>query len=572
MRERLSRLMSALHAPRRMPFLASLGEYVRALSPGDKVLAGFFGAGVITTSLMGAYALEQHVLVEVPAQGGSLVEGVLGSPRFVNPLLALSDADRDLSMLTHAGLMGVGEDGELVPVLAQSYEISEDGRTYTFILRDNITFHNGLPVTSEDVVFTVEKAQDPGLKSPELANWSNIRAEAIDARTVRFTLPNAYAPFLEDATLGIIPARLYKGLSNEEFPFSPLMQEPVGAGPFKVSRVHRSRNGMVEQYELSAFRNFALERPYLDSIRFEFFAQEADLIRAFERGRIESAHGIPDNHALRVPYARVFGIFFNANQNPLFARGEVRKALSLALNRTAITEEVLKGYATPIEGPVPPGSGIALSPLEKPFSERLEEARTALLAADWEYDAAANRWSHEDAGTLSLVLKTSNVPELKAVAQAAKEHWEAFGVPTALELYEPGDLTSTVIRPRKYEALLFGMVVGRGHDLFAFWESSQRNDPGLNVSMYANKTVDDLLESIRETADPASARADLLKLNDIIAREYPAAFLYAPDFVYTVPKEMRGVSVSQIASPSDRFANVWKWYRKSERVWPIFAN
>lgn len=571
MHERLSRLSHSLRTPRKIPIFGNFVAYLRTLSPGDTLIAGVLGALVLVSMLAGAYALERTFLVEVPAHGGSLTEGVLGSPRFVNPLLALSDADRDLAALTHAGLMGVTGDGSLEPVLAESYEVSEDGRTYTFLLREDITFHDGSPITSEDVVFTVQKAQDPGLKSPELSNWANILSEAIDMRTVRFTLPNAYAPFLEDATLGIIPAKHYKNLTNEEFPFSNLMQEPIGSGPFEVRGVERSRNGMIERYELRAFNDYALGEPYLDGLNFEFFSQETDLMRALSRGRIESAYGVTTEEALQVPYARVFGVFFNANQNPLYARSEVREALSLAADREELIADVLQGYATPVEGPVPPGSGIEPVATISQKEERLARAREVLSDEGWEYNAEANRYTHEDAGTLAVTLKTSNVPELKAVAQEVKEQWERFGVPVTLELYEPGDLTSTVIRPRRYEALLFGMVVGRDHDLFAFWESSQRNDPGLNVSMYANRTADELLESIRENPDREQAIADLATLNELIASEYPAAFLYAPDFLYALPKNVRGVHIPQIASPRDRFANVTEWFRHSQRVWPVFA-
>lgn len=571
MRERLSRFAHTVSSRRRLPLFGALADYLRTLSPGDKLIAGILGTLVVVSSLAGAYALESKLLVTIPSHGGSLTEGVLGSPRFINPLLALSDADKDLTALTHAGLMGVGENGLLIPVLAQSYEVSEDGKTYTFVLRDGIRFHDGSPVTAEDVVFTVEKAQDPGLKSPELSNWANILVEAVDAKTVRFTLPKAYAPFLEDATLGIIPAKLWKNVSNEEFPFSPSMQEPVGAGPFKVSAVRRGDDGMIERYALTAFNGYALGRPYLDGMRFEFFSQESDLVRAYERGRVESAHGIAEAHALKIPYARVFGVFFNANQNPLFARNEVREALSEVTDRTALVENVLGGFATPVQGPVPPGSGIDVSVAPHTEEEHLTRARDLLENKGWKYDAENNRWNHKDAGQLAITLKTSNVPELKAVAQAVKEDWEAFGVPVSLEFYEPGDLTTSVIRPRKYEALLFGVVVGRDHDLYAFWESSQRNDPGLNVAMYANRSVDELLEEVREESDPGVVLESLAKLNEIISADVPAVFLYAPDFLYALPKNMQGVSIAQIASPSDRFANVAKWHRETERVWPLFV-
>jgi len=571
MRERLSRFAHTLCKRRQISLVTRFETYLSTLSSGDTFIAYVLGVFVVASSFLGAYALERTMLVEVPAHGGSLTEGVLGSPRFVNPLLALSDADRDLTALTYAGLIGTGPDGALVPVLAQSYDVSDDATVYTFVIRENARFHDGSAVTADDVVFTVKKAQDPSLKSPQLANWANIRAEAVDSRTVRFTLPKAYAPFLEDATLGILPARLWRDLSNEEFPFSPLMQKPVGAGPFKVSSVKRTGNGIIEKYTLKAFNEYALGKPYLDAINFEFFSQEADLARAYERGRVESAYGLAEPGALQAPYARVFGVFWNASQNPMFARLEVRKALSLALDRTSIVQEVLGGYGTPIEGPVPPGSGIDVSVTSLGTDERRELARATLEKNGWAYDEEAGRWKQKKDGlTLEFTLKTSNVPELKAAAGAAKKQWEAFGVPVSLEFYEPGDLTTSVIRPRKYEALLFGMVVGRDHDLFAFWESSQRNSPGLNVALYANRIVDGLLEDIREETDNKTALNELAELNTTIAADYPAAFIYAPDFLYVFPEKLHGVVIDQIASPADRFASVASWYRESERVWPIF--
>jgi peptide/nickel transport system substrate-binding protein len=168
-------------------------------------------------------------------------------------------------------------------------------------------------------------------------------------------------------------------------------------------------------------------------------------------------------------------------------------------------------------------------------------------------------------------MKTSNVPELKAVAEAARDDWQALGIPVSVELYEPGDLNQNVIRPRKYGALLFGMVIGRDQDLFAFWHSSERNDPGLNISLYANHTVDGLLEKQRAESDLEKRDSYLKQINTLIATDYPAAFTHTPDFVYSVPKDLKGVLLTQIAAPSDRFAGVTKWYRRTESVWPFFS-
>ena len=567
----LSRLLSSVKRFFTPP-VAGLSARILRMPAGDRAIASALGFLVLLTGLAGLYALERSMLVEEPASGGSLTEGVLGSPRFVNPLLALSDADRDLARLTYAGLMGIGEHGELIPVLAESYVISEDGKTYTFTLRENAKFSDGKAVTAEDIAFTVSKAQDPALKSPELANWANVRAEVVDSRTVSFTLPKPYAPFLEDATLGILPASLWRDVADEQFPFSPRMEKPVGAGPFKVSNVVRGGNGTIEKYVLTANSHYALGRPYLDQITFVFFAQEEALENALRNGRVESAYGIPTKGALSAPYSRVFGVFFNGNENPLFNRLEVRKALSVAVDRDALIENILGGYATPAEGPVPPGS---LPPKESSLltpEARLEAASEVLTDGGWEYDEEARLWKHAKPELeLTVTIKTSNVPELKAVASAVKDDWERLGVPVSIELYEPGDLTQSVIRPRKYDALLFGMVVGRDQDLFAFWNSSERNDPGLNIAMYTNPSVDSLLVKIREETDESARSEDLAKLNALIAADYPAAFTHAPDFLYAVPEELRGVVLSRVAAPSDRLATVAHWYRRTEFVWPVFS-
>lgn len=572
LRERYELWRERLTRPRSVTALERLRERVRAFSPGDRALFYLLAILAGIASLSGLYALEQSLLEEVPAYGGSLVEGEIGSPQFINPLLAISDADRDLSALVYAGLMGLSGTGSLVPVLAESYEISPDGKTYAFTLRKNAAFVDGTPVTAQDVVFTVRKAQDTALKSPEYANWSGVSALAVDRRTVRFTLTRPYAPFLGLTTLGILPSRLWQNISNEEFPFSNLQTNPVGAGPFKVVDVSRDASGLVRSVSLSANEEYALGRPYLDSIRFDFYSRAEDLAAAVRSGAVESAYGVSAKGVLTAPYARVFGVFWNPNEKQVYARAEVRKALSLALDRNAIVGGVLGGYATAIMGPVPPGTPVKQAAVPAPEDPTAAGA-AALQAGGWAYDGAERAWKNAKAKqTLDrITLRTSNVPELKNVASAVKTGWEKLGIGVDIELYEPGDLSQNVIRPRKYEALLYGMVVGRDQDLYAFWHSQERNDPGLNIALYANKTIDGLLEHARSSSDQAERTADLQKIEDIIAAEYPAAFIYAPDFTYAVPSDLRGVVLPQIITPADRFAAAASWYRRTDKVWPFFA-
>ncbi len=570
----MKRLRFLISAPLRIvasPFV-KISSYIRTLPPGDRLIAGILGVVVICTSTVALFGFARSFMVEVPARGGTLVEGSVGAPRFVNPLLALSDADRDMTALTYAGLMGIGADGTLVPVLAKSYEVSPDGKIYTFILRDTAKFSDGTRVTAEDVVFTVEKAQDPSLKSPEYSNWASIRAEVVDEHTVRFTLPKPYAPFLADTTLGILPAHLWRNIENDEFPFSPLMQHPVGAGPFKVSKVIENKDGIITGYDLKAHSGYALGRPYLDAVHMRFFETPTLLQGAYKSGGVESAYGIDAPGALRAPYSRVFGVFFNKKENPALGNLAMRKALSISIDREHITTDVLGGYATPLIGPVSGGNGITAPVLPAPAT-RIADAKKVLTDNGWKFDETAGTWKNAKA-KLSLdtiTIRTSNVTELQVIANAVQADWQSLGVPTTVELYEPGDLTNEIIRPRSYEALFFGMVVGREQDLYAFWDSSEQANPGLNIASYANTAVDTLLEKARTESDPVKARSYTQSASDKIAADYPAAFTHAPDFLYAVPKTLYGVSLSQIAAPADRFATVATWYKERAYVWPFLV-
>jgi peptide/nickel transport system substrate-binding protein len=548
-------------------FIRSL---LSALRPGDAAIAGALSGIVLIACFVGLGTFVRSFQVTIPAHGGTLTEGVVGSPRYLNPLLALSDSDRDLVALTYAGLMGHASNGTIVPVLAESYTTSSDGTIYTFILRKDAQFSDGTPITADDVVYTIQKAQDPALKSPVLASWSNIRAEAIDTRTIRFTLPKAYAPFLEDTTLGILPQHIWQHVTDEEFPFAPQDTMPVGAGPFIAKSVTRDTQGTITGYSFDANGKYALGTPYLSHVHILVYGNQTDLQAAYKNGTIKSTYGVATASAIKAPYARVFGVFFNADTNPVVKDLGVRKALSLAIDRTALTSTTFGGFATPLNGPLPAGSGIPVVPLPTDAT-RLDDARNALTAAGYKYDLAANTWSKKGGTVLSMTLTTSNVPELKVVAAEVQKDWQALGVPTQLELHDPSTLTQTVIRPRAYGALLFGEVIGSSPDLFSFWAGSEHADPGLNIANYQNKDVDALLLKARAESDPAARAALLEQIQNKIAADYPAAFLYTPDFLYDVPTSIHGITLSHVSSPSDRFWGIQNWYTYTEHVWPVFV-
>ncbi len=538
------------------------------------------------------WTLNDHFLVDIPSNGGVLTEGIVGTPRFINPVLAASDTDDDISSLVYSGLMRVSGDGTLIPDLAESYTLSEDGRTYTFVLKSNLVWHDGKPVTSADVKFTIDKVKDSNLRSPSRGNWDGVTVEVVDEKTIKFTLSGAYEPFLENTTLGILPVHLWSNLSAEEFTASPLNMHPVGTGPYKISEEKLLESGVPEYFDLQAFDDFPLGKAHIQTIRLRFYGSEGDLFTAYKKGEVESAGSISSDRIPEIqqrgdrvekaPLPRVFGVFFDQANQEVFIDTAARKALDKSVNRDKIINTILNGEATAVSGPFPPGSlgwagdeaSLEEANATATPSSNIEEAKHILQSAGWSYSEADGVWEKKgkkDTQQLAFSLSTSDSPELKAAALSLKQDWEALGAKVEVKIFEAGDLNQNIIRPRKYEALLFGEIVGRDPDPYAFWHSSQRLDPGLNIALYANVKTDKLLEKMRETTNLEERQKMYRDFENEIRNDVPAVFLYSPQFLYVLPKTMGGVSLPPITHSSERFSQVYNWYKETERVWKIFA-
>lgn len=547
----------------------------------------FFLSVVFLASLAGIiWKVSDSFMIPVPASGGEITEGVIGAPRFINPLLAISDADRDIAALVYSGLLRGSSDGSLIPDLASKYDVSEDGRIYTFTIRDDAYFHNGDKVTADDVIFTILKAQDSALKSPKRANWEGVSVEKINDQEVKFTLKQAYSPFLENTTLGILPKNVWKEAGSEQFSFSEFNVLPIGSGPYKINKVKKNSSGVPSYYELSSFKKFVLGAPYINKIIIRFYPNEEALFNAYKKKEIEGINAIPPDFAISLkndgvriesaPLPRIFGIFWNQNQANIFTDKAVRQALDILVDKDAIIEKVIHGYGVKIEGPIPKGGIGYESVQEKSLSaeERIGGAKKILTTGGWKFNDKTSRWEKKvkkETRVLEFSISTGEAPELKDAAQVVKENWAMAGIKVEVKVFETGDLNQNVIRPRKYDALLFGEIIGRDSDPFAFWHSSQRLDPGLNIALYTNIKADKLLEEARTTNDTAKRAEKYSLFQKEVRSDVPAIFLYSPEFIYVVPEKINGLEVGFITVPSERFLDVYKWFVETNKVWKIFA-
>lgn len=557
-------------------------SFVRALSIGDRFL--FFSVTLIfiVSVLTLILSLNERYLITIPHKGGSYTEGIVGTPRFLNPVLATTNADQSLATLIYAGLVRLNTTtGRIENDMAESITISEDGIVYNVILRDDLFFHDGERVSAEDVAFTISRIQDPSIKSPLLASWDGIVVEYIDEREINFILPEPYAPFIENLTLGILPEHIWSSAGIEEFPFSQHNSEPIGSGPYTITRITRDSAGIPESYTLRAFKDSHRGEAHIETLSLAFFNNEDIAREALEEGDIEGLAGIiPAENELpasittyTTPLPRTFAVFLNQNEQPLFRDSAVREALTMSTDRERIVRDVLSGYGNTITTPIPPAFGVP-TPVEKQEAD-IEAAKNILTDGGWVFDESENVWkkeTEESSETLSFSLTTLNTDILERTAHILQENWAAVGIPVQIKQFEQTDLTQSVIRPREYEALLFGTAVGRELDLFSFWHASQRNDPGLNVALYANITTDALLEDIRTTTNEDVREEALIQFSEEVQNDTPAVFLFVPNFVYTISQKIDNLNLVGLTDPHERFANIESWYIEETSVWSIFNN
>lgn len=565
---------------------------IASFSVVEKIIFYFFLSVLIVSSLILLWKVNKSFLVEFPAHGGQLKEGIIGSPRFINPILAISDADRDMTSLIYSGLMKANPNGDLVTDLAESYNVSKDGLVYNFKLKNDIYFHNGEKITADDVEFTINKTQDISLKSPKKANWEGVTVRKINDQEIEFVLKQPYPPFLENTTLGILPKKIWANFDSDQFSFSLFNTEPVGSGPYKIKSLGKDSYGVPTYYTLISFNKYVSGMPYIKKILITFYQNEKLLLKDLKNRSIDSVSAISSENAevlkdgggikiIKTPLPRIFGIFFNQNQAPVLANPEIREVLNETIDKERIVREVLNGYGTEINSPIPPDltgkkiNGQNETVEKKDLASKIEKGLAKLQEKGWKMNEEGKileKKIKNEIQQFSFSISTSNTPELKKVAEIVKEEWEKLGAVVEIKIFETGDLNQNVIRPRKYDALLFGEIIGKDLDLFAFWHSSKRKDPGLNIALYTNPKVDKLLEDMTKIEDKKEKFEKYNQFENEVMKELPAVFLYSPDFIYAIPEKIKGNSIDRIVTPADRFLNINEWYIDTERIWKIFAN
>ena len=519
-------------------------------------IIGFASAAGLVFLIIGRYTKA------VPARGGEHTEGIVGQPKAVNPILASDDPDAALVRLLFANLSQ----------LAEKIDPDHTGRTWNVRLKEGLVWSDGAKLTSDDVIFTVEKIQDPQSQSPSFASWQGIIAHRVSELEVQFTLVAPY-PFFSEylKRLAIVPKHIFAETPVANWRLSDYLLKPVGSGPYLFASYDKKSNGFITRYRLTANPHSPEREPYLDAITFAFFPNEKELIDAVNAGSVDGFGTFSPELLPQVtrPYTLTeftlpsyYAVFLNQSQNFALKDGMVRTALDASIDRPALVARVLEAHGDAVYSPV------ALADTIPTPTGMQEAAMRALDTAGWKVGEGGVREKKIKGAAVRLefTLTVPQVPFLTRTAEILRDTWYTIGAHVTLRILPPADIASTAIRTRDYQALLFGNVVNPPGDLYPFWDSQERFYPGLNLALYASASADKLMEGIRRTADPSVRAKNLAALRDIIHNDMPAVLLYSPHYLVLTRRDMKGVQPALITEPADRFFDAPSWYVNTSRA------
>ncbi|MBN1486807.1 MAG: hypothetical protein JW981_04145 [Anaerolineae bacterium] len=537
------------------------------------------GVGFLLTATMLAYLATTYTTEFRPARGGTYVESVGGYPQSLNPLLSFyNDADSDVVALTFSGLTQMTMYGDVEPDLAQGWEVDSRGMTYTFRLRNDALWHDGVYVTADDVLFTVALIQDPDYPGPQdiASLWRSVRVEKIDSYTVRFSLQEPYAAFLDYTTLGLLPAHVLEGIRAADLPTLDFNRAPVGTGPFRLVDV-TTAEGQITSVTLKRFERYYGELSYLENIVLRFYPTPRAAFDVYLDGSVEGISRIPSDLLSEAwkqeslvlhsaPTSEMTMIYLNELMTDTlpFGNSSVRQALLYGLDRQALIDNVLMGQGIVPETPLLPGTWAYDTAGVNRYPYDPDRAMIELSEAGWVRSSITEPLRNVAGQVMAFDLIAANESRDLAMANYVAELWGDLGISVTVKGVPPLAL-SGALESRSYEALLTHLVIPGDPDPYPLWHDTQAF-VGQNYTGFRHRRISEILEQARMTADRQERKVLYREFQQLFMEEVPALPLYVPVYTYGVDSRVQGSQMMPLMYTGDRFKTISDWFVLQRRV------
>ncbi len=510
-----------------------------------------------------------------PTIGGTYTEGLVGNVQRINPLLSYyNDADADIASLIYSGLIRFNSQGLPEGDLASNWAVSYDGTLYNFAIHQDAKWQDGQPVVADDVVFTYEMLKKGSGYIPEdlVEFWNSIQIRAIDTKTVQFELSAAFAPFLDYLSVGILPRHIWMNMTFSEMVDSKMNIQPLGSGPFRLDKLVLD-NGNITGVNLKQNPLYYREKPYLEEIRFIFYADSVLAFQAYQMGLVDGVSLISNEtlqSALIEPNLNLFTarlpiqsmIFFNLDNRDVdfFQDQKVRQGLFMGINRDRIINELLKGQAIKAHGPILAGNWAYYGNLPKTEFDTYKAIET-LKEAGYTIANEQDLVRSKAGRTLNFTMIYPDDDYHRAVAEAIQQYWADINVLVNLEAVSYDDMINYRLADRNYEAALVDLNLSDlpDPDPYPFWDQTQISS-GQNYTQWNNKTISQYLETARVETDLEERKRLYRNFQVLFAEELPALPLFNPVYNFAVSSSVQGVSVGPLYRTADRFAGIMNWF------------
>ncbi|MDD4443536.1 MAG: ABC transporter substrate-binding protein [Patescibacteria group bacterium] len=545
-------------SPRKIPTTKQFKYLNKFLSPKESLILKISLVILFLNIVYLGVIFFQNNFKNSPVFGGTYIEATVGYPRLINPLYAISrDVDNDLSRLIYSSLFSYDSFGVLQNDLVESFTIDSEGKEYQLVIKEGVKWHDNEILTSDDVVFTFNLIQDEKFNSPLRSELVGIKVEKINEKTIKFILPEPYAPFLDLLTFGIMPQHVWQGVSADTIILNDSNLKPIGSGPYKIKTLLKSKSGDLKEYQLIANLDYYKE-VYIENLIIRFFSNNIEAIDSFNNNQVDGLSALPfvnkddllkrdsvNTYNLIKP--QIVGLFFNLNKDGL-KEVEIRTALAKAIDKNDLINNVYGNAYQVASGPILKNSFAYNSEVENINNYSKVEAAEKLAGKN-----------------LKIKLTAININGNSRVAEQIKSYWESVGVSVEIDLISLEQAAET-IKKRDFDVILYGQLVGGDPDVYAFWHSSQAGSQGFNISEYKNDEADKLLSEARVATNELERIEKYKAFQNIVNTDVPVIFLYSPSYTYVQNKKVKGFVGDAIISPADRFGQINDWYIKTKKI------